>query len=115
MSLRRTLAWTFVAVIGLATAGGITIVASKLSNPRIGLLSEPLSAGVELAPQGGPLLAPPAARPPHHHRHRNRRGDGGSDTGSTSATSPSVTPPATTSLVAAPGDDQSGRSRGGDD
>ena len=61
MSARSILVWTLAAVLGLSIAAGVTIVASKLSSQRIGLASEPLSAGEDLAPPGG---KPPAGTLP---------------------------------------------------
>ena len=44
------LAWTLLALLGLAVAAGISVAASHLVSQRIGSASEPLSAGKELAP-----------------------------------------------------------------
>ena len=44
------LRWTLLALLGLAVAAGISVAASHLVSQRIGLASEPLSAGKELAP-----------------------------------------------------------------
>jgi hypothetical protein len=44
------LRWTVLALLGLTVAAGISVAASKLVSQRIGLASEPLSAGRELAP-----------------------------------------------------------------
>ena len=45
---------------GLALAAAVTILASTLSSQHIGLSSEPLSAGEDLAPPAA--VAPPRAR-----------------------------------------------------
>ena len=42
--------WTLLALLGLAVAAAISVAASHLVSQRIGLASEPLSAGKELAP-----------------------------------------------------------------
>ena len=47
---RLGLRWTLLALLGLAVAAGVSVAASHLVSQRIGLASEPLSAGKELAP-----------------------------------------------------------------
>ena len=54
---RGTLMWAAAALAGLALAVGITYAAGTLSSQRIGLSSEPLSAGDR-------LVAPSAVRRP---------------------------------------------------
>ena len=44
------LRWTLLALLGLAVAAAISVAASNLVSQRIGLASEPLTAGQELAP-----------------------------------------------------------------
>lgn len=55
MSLSPTWRWTLLALLGLAIAIGVAFIASELTSQRIGLASEPLRAGEELAPaqEGG--------------------------------------------------------------
>ena len=60
---RGTLAWAAAALAGLALAVGMTYAAGTLSSQRIGLSSEPLSAGDRLVP-------PPATREPAPQRTR---------------------------------------------
>ena len=47
---RTVLLWVAFGVAGLAFAVGIGLAAADLSSERIGLSSEPLSAGADLAP-----------------------------------------------------------------
>jgi hypothetical protein len=61
MTARTVIAWVVAAVLGLALAAGITLAASQLSSPRVGLASEPLSAGDRLVPRAQPQ---PAQRRP---------------------------------------------------
>jgi len=55
---RRTAAWAGAALAGLVLAGGLTTAAAQLSNQRVGLSSEPLTAGEQLAPPAR-TAAPP--------------------------------------------------------
>jgi hypothetical protein len=61
MTARTVIAWVVAAVLGLALAAGITLAASQLSSPRVGLSGEPLSAGDRLVPRAQPE---PAQRRP---------------------------------------------------
>ena len=47
---KTTLLWTLAAIAGVVLVAGVTYAASGLSTQTIGLSSEPLSAGEELAP-----------------------------------------------------------------
>ena len=47
---RATVIWVLAAVLGLVVAGGVMAAASHLSGQRVGLSSEPLTAGDRLAP-----------------------------------------------------------------
>jgi hypothetical protein len=63
--VRSVLLWSLAAVAGLALAAAVTILASSLSSQHIGLSSEPLSAGEELAPgAAAPARRPARPRPP---------------------------------------------------
>jgi hypothetical protein len=55
------------AVVGLLVAGAVAWLASDLASRQIGLASEPITAGDELAP---------AIARPHHKRHLGRSGHG---------------------------------------
>jgi hypothetical protein len=111
--------WTLLALLGLAAAAAISVAASHLVSQRIGLASEPLSAGKELAP-------PPRERSNHGQRHPSDSRKPSDATTSTTApsTPPTALPtttsaPTTTALPApapAPPSDGSGeRQSGGDD
>lgn len=56
MRTRNVLVTLVLALLGLVLAAGITLAASRLSSQRIGLSSEPRSAGDELAPTGTTAL-----------------------------------------------------------
>jgi septal ring-binding cell division protein DamX len=55
---RRTAAWIGAALAGLVLAAGLTTAAAQLSNQRVGLSSEPLTAGQRLAPSATPARTP---------------------------------------------------------
>lgn len=59
---RGTLAWILAALVGLAVAVGVMAAASHLSSQRVGLASEPPSAGTRLAPAREPRRRAPAPR-----------------------------------------------------
>ncbi len=59
---RATLAWILTALLGLVVAAGVMAAASHLSSQRVGLASEPPSAGDRLAPQRTPVTNAPAGR-----------------------------------------------------
>jgi hypothetical protein len=61
---RSFLTWTLVALAGLAFAIGVGIAASNLASERIGLSSEPVTAGGELAPAAVRRPARPDRRRP---------------------------------------------------
>lgn len=56
--------WVLFALIGLAVAAGVSIAASRLSSERIGLSSEPITAGKRLVPSRSPV---------RHRRHRRKQ------------------------------------------
>jgi hypothetical protein len=57
---RGTLMWAAAALAGLALAVGVTYAAGTLSSQRIGLSSEPLSAGDRLVPPRAVREPPPS-------------------------------------------------------
>ena len=112
---RRTAAWAGIALVGLVLAAGLTSVAAQLSNQRVGLSSEPLTAGDALAPTPTPTRTA-TLRPARTATPRPTR-----------TAAPSVTRTAVPSVAGSGGhgsDDGSGddsggrgrgRGRGGDD
>jgi hypothetical protein len=60
--MRRTALWIVAAVAGVLLVAGVTAAASSLSTQTIGLSSEPLTAGDDLAPQ--PTATPRKKRKP---------------------------------------------------
>jgi hypothetical protein len=58
-----TLRWPLYAVVGLLIALAVALLATRLVSERIGISSEPITAGESLSPKGQT-----AARHPHHHR-----------------------------------------------
>jgi len=70
--VRSTLLWTLAAIAGVVIVAGVTYAASGLSTQTIGLSSEPLSAGEDLAP--AETSAPkPKPTPEKARRHRKKR------------------------------------------
>ena len=59
----RAVRWTLLAVAGLAVAIALTYAAGTLSSQRIGLSSEPLTAGERLVP--AQTVTPSASPRPH--------------------------------------------------
>jgi hypothetical protein len=127
MKLSGTVKWIGLALVGLAIAGGVAIAASRLVSEQIGIASESVSAGEDLAPAVGS-----AART----RASDERDGGGASTepetdGPAQGTEPEATQPVETtapettpppdSTEASEEDDDSGkgrgrgRGRGGDD
>ena len=90
---RRSLAfWTVAAIAGLLVAAGVTLAASKLSSQRIGLSSEPLSAGDELAAPASTRTTTPTPTPKPRRTAtpkptRTPSGSGGEDKGGSSGSS----------------------------
>jgi hypothetical protein len=90
-SATSILRWVAIALVGLAIAAAVAFAASKLVSQRIGLSSEPLNAGKELAP---PETHPPHAESSSHH---------GAPTTTTTTTTTTGTPSTpTTTVPAAP-------------
>src|SRR4051812_49666892 len=85
MPSRRSLAlWMAAAIAGLLVAAGVTLAASKLSSQRIGLSSEPLSAGDELAAPASTRTPTPTPKPRRTATPKPTRtpsGSGGDDNG----------------------------------
>jgi len=50
MRIPATLRWIGLALLGILVAAAVAIAASRLASREIGLASEPISAGRELAP-----------------------------------------------------------------
>ncbi len=90
MSVPVWLRWTLLGLLGLAVAAGVSVAASHLVSQRIGLASEPLSAGRELAPQP----RGESRRPQDRHPQPDR------PTTTTTATTTPAPPPSTTTTVA---------------
>ncbi len=97
--------WILGALAGVVLAAGVTYAASSLSTQRIGLSSEPVNAGRELAPRATATRTPTSTPTPKPKRRKKRR------------PKPTATPrPAATAVpTAVPTvDDHSGKG-GGDD
>ena len=58
MSRPSALGWIVLALLGLAVAAGASVAASRLAGQRIGLESEPIRAGDQLAPPQGAATTP---------------------------------------------------------
>lgn len=65
---RRGVAVCLLALAGIALAAGITYGTSRLVRQRIGLSSEPITAGATLTPRSAAPAARPVTRVTVHHR-----------------------------------------------
>jgi septal ring-binding cell division protein DamX len=95
--------WILGALAGVVLAAGVTYAASSLSTQRIGLSSEPVNAGRELAPRPTATRTPtPTPKPKKKKRRRPK---------------PTATPRPTATAVptAVPTVDDHGGSSGSDD
>ena len=86
------LRWPLLALMGLLIAAAIAILATQMVSQKIGISSEPLSAGKALAPRPSAAKKPPVAR----------------------TTTPAPAP-APLSVPATPNAPADGRGEGGDD
>ena len=96
---RRTVLVAVVAVLGIAIAAAITWGTSQLVRQRIGLASEPLTAGRRLLP---PAPTPTQSGPAQATRSATGRPATGASTGTRSAPTTSTarpSPPATTTAA----------------
>src|SRR3954452_20301642 len=71
--MRRTALWILAAVAGVLVVAGVTAAASTLSTQTIGLSSEPLTAGDELAPRT--TATPTATSRKADDRRKQKRDD----------------------------------------
>jgi hypothetical protein len=104
MRLPGTLRWVTLAIVGLLIAAAVAVAASRLASRQIGLASEPISAGRELAP-----------RPPDSKRHN---GGGQTITKTTTTTTTNPTAPSTPGPTSPPttsNGDSGGSEPDGDD
>jgi hypothetical protein len=100
---RATLGWAALALAGLLIAAGAAYAASKITTQPIGLSSEPLSAGRQLAPsQDAAPKATATATPRRTATPTPRR-------------TPTPTPTPTRTATAAPTVDDHGGGSGSDD
>ena len=76
---RATVLWTALAVAGVLLVAGVTYAASQLSTQTIGLSSEPLSAGSELAPRATPTATPVPPAATDDDAVEDSSGSGGDD------------------------------------
>ena len=65
--------WILGALAGVVLAAGVTYAASSLSTQRIGLSSEPVNAGRELAPRATATSNPTATPTPKPKKRKRRR------------------------------------------
>jgi hypothetical protein len=84
MTSRATMRLIALAIAGILVAAAVAVVAGQLASRQIGLASEPVSAGDELAPA--------VAKPRHERHNEGERGSGGGQTTTTTPTT--VEPPA---------------------
>ncbi len=70
---RATVLWVLLAASGVMLVAGVTLAASTLSTQSVGLSSEPLSAGDELAPQETATATARETATPAAERRARRR------------------------------------------
>jgi hypothetical protein len=95
MKLSVTARWILLALAGLLVAVAVAVAASKVTSQRIGLASEPLQAGQELAP------GPPQADQGSGGRPRRRGGNRDPDQDNGSPSPPATTTAASTTTTSA--------------
>jgi hypothetical protein len=116
MSVRRIVLLSLVAVVGLFAAVAITTAATELTSQRIGLQSEPLTAGSELVPAPGRTTRTITGR--ETGRTTEDVAPERDDQPTVSADPPPAEPPQTTQappVAPPPADDRSGSGSGDDD
>jgi len=94
------LRWPLLALMGLLIAAAIAILATQMVSQKIGISSEPLSAGKALAPRPSAPKKPPVAR---------------TTTITSAVTTTSAPAPAPLPVPATPNAPADGRGEGGDD
>lgn len=94
------LRWPLLALMGLLIAAAIAILATQMVSQKIGISSEPLSAGKALAPRASAAKKPPVAR---------------TTTVTSAVTTTSAPAPAPLPVPATPNAPADGRGEGGDD
>ena len=94
------LRWPLLALMGLLIAAAIAILATQMVSQKIGISSEPLSAGKALAPRLSAAKKPPVAR---------------TTTVTSAVTTTSAPAPAPLPVPATPNAPADGRGEGGDD
>jgi hypothetical protein len=119
---RRTAVWVGAALAGLVLAAGLTTAAATLSDQRVGLSSEPLTAGEQLAPPATDTASPTptrTARPRATRTARPRRTATPTAARTSVPTAAPTAAPTTDDHGGHGGGDSSGsgrgRGRGGDD
>lgn len=116
MRRAATLRWIGLAVLGIAIAVAVAIAASSLASRQIGLASEPIEAGKELAP----ATVKPRRRAPGPQPQREAAPAAPASTTPTAPAPPPATTPTVEARPPAEGDDSGGRaaaapSHGADD
>lgn len=102
---RKTAIWALAALLGIVVTAAITWATSQLTSQRIGLASEPLSAGSGLAP--GAETKSAVTRTATRRRRRGGAHSSATATVTTTATYSAVAPPAPSPSEPAPSAPQS--------
>lgn len=104
MRAHATLKWVGLALLGILVAATVAVAASRLASREIGLASEPISAGRELAPK--------ASRPASPNGDKQGPGNGPTTTRTTPPTSqpPATAPTSPTHTYDSGGSDSDGDS-----
>jgi len=105
--------WMLGALAGVVLAAGVTYAASSLSTQRIGLSSEPVNAGRELAPRATATRTPTSTPTPKPRPKKKKRRPRATATPQPTATAiPTAVP--TVDDHGGGGDDSGGGGRGRD-
>ena len=105
--------WILGALAGVVLAAGVTYAASSLSTQRIGLSSEPVNAGRELAPRAT-VTRTPTATPTSKPKKKKRRPKATATPRPTPTAVPTAVPTVDDHSGKGGGDDSGGGGRGRD-
>jgi hypothetical protein len=106
--------WILGALAGVVLAAGVTYAASSLSTQRIGLSSEPVNAGRELAPRATATRTPTSTPTPKPKRKKKKRRPKPTATPRATATAVPTAVPTVDDHGGGGGDDSGGGGRGRD-
>src|SRR3954454_15122422 len=106
--------WILGDLAGAVLAAGVTYAASSLSTQRIGLSSEPVNAGRELAPRATATRTPTPTPSPKPNKRKKRRPKPTATPRATATAVPTAVPTVEDHSGKGGGDDSGGGGRGRD-